>query len=102
MLIMLVNHISAFARNMQVVSGITIIGQYFMKKRATANSLMSNCIGGVVMAPLIQVSKISLNHYCSNINCQMGEETKVSPYTGSRPKFNSIFIQWKMDKFLCL
>ena len=35
---MLVNHISAFARNMQMVGGITIIGQYFKKKRATANS----------------------------------------------------------------
>ena len=58
-----------------MVGGITIIGQYFKKKRATANSLslMSNCIGGVVMAPLIQVSKIILNHYWSNRNCQTGE-----------------------------
>lgn len=52
---------------MQIVSGITIIGLYFKKKRATANSLglMSNCIGGVIMAPLVQV-RLTINYSAKN------------------------------------
>ena len=42
---------------MQFVSGQSIVGQYFDKKRATANafSLVFNNIGAVVLAPIIQV-----------------------------------------------
>ncbi len=45
---------------MQFVSGQSIVGQYFDKKRATANasSLVFNNIGAVVMAPIIQVCYI--------------------------------------------